>query len=263
MSAAQKASKPWARLGRLGLVTRRARRRLFVVGTAALIGGTLPLWVPHLLSRLPAFRVARVEVVGTRYVAPDEIVRLAAVDPHASVWDDTGPWELAVEAHPLVQDAHVRRRGLRTLEIRVTEDRPIALVATPALVPVNVEGRVLPLDPTEVALDLPVLGGTWNVDHGSLTEAEPRRLAALLGELEAYDASFVEQVSEVTYRLDGSVEILMLPAARTASILLPADAPLRGLRRVELALGDASAKSVSVADARFAGQVVLRVEEES
>jgi cell division septal protein FtsQ len=250
-------------LDRLGRLTRRTRRRLFVVGTTALIGGTLPLWVPQLLAKLPAFRVARVEVVGTRYVAPDEIARLAAVDPDASVWDDTGLWEHAVEAHPLVSDAHVRRTGLRTLEIRVTEDRPVALAATPELVPVNADGRVLPLDPTEVALDLPVLGGTWSVDHERLTEAEPRRLVALLAELEAYDAAFIAQVSEITCRLDGSVEILMLPAARTARILLPSDAPLRGLQRVELALGDAGATSISVADARFSGQVVLRMEGES
>jgi hypothetical protein len=234
-----------------------------VIATTALIGGTLPLWVPQLLARLPAFRVAHVKVIGTRYVPPDEIVRLAAVDPQASVWDDTEPWEEAVEAHPLVSDAHVRRAGLRTLEIRVIEDRPVALAATPALVPVSADGRVLPLDPTEVGLDLPVLGGTWSVDHDRLTEAEPRRLVALLSELEAYDAAFISLVSEVNGRSDGSIEIRMLPAARTARILLSPEAPLRGLQRVELALGDASAANVSVADARFAGQVVLRVEQES
>lgn len=246
--------------GPLGRLTRRTRRRLFVIGTTALIGGTLPLWVPQLLARLPAFRVVRVEVVGTRYVAPDEIVRLAAIDPDASVWDDTEPWERAIEAHPLVNGAHVRRTGLRTLEIRVTEDRPVALAATPQLVPVNAAGRVLPLDPAEVALDLPVLGGTWSVDHERLSEPEPRALVALLARLDAYDPAFVAQVSEVDYRRDGSVEILMLPAARAARILLPPEAPLRGLQRVELALGDAGETSVSVADARFADQVVLRVE---
>ena len=40
-------------------------------------------------------------------------------------------------------------------------------------------------------------------------------------------------------------------------LLLAADA-VRGLRRVELALGHASDSAASVADARFDGQVVLR-----
>lgn len=241
-------------------LSRRARRRLCVLGAAAAAGATLPLWAPGLLGVFPAFRVERIEVVGTRHVPPDEVVRLARVDSAASVWDDPAPWEARVRAHPLVLQARVHRRGLRALEIRVVEDRPVALAATPRLVPVNAEGRLLPLDPAEAALDLPVLEGLARVEDGRLAGETPRALAALLGRLEEYDPGFVQNVSEIGRLEDGAVEVRMLDSAHCARILLPAGDPLLGLRRVEMALASAAGRA-ALADARFEGQVVLRLEE--
>lgn len=238
-------------------MTRRGRRRVFVLGVLAAAGGFLPVWAPALLATLPAFRVERIEVVGTRYVAPDEVVRLAAVDTAASVWDDPKPWEARVRAHPLVRQARVHRRGLRALEIRVVEDRPVALAAVPELVPVNVEGRVLPLDPAEVGLDLPLLTGKARVEDGRLAGHPRRRLAALLGRLEDYDPGFTSKVSEMAVLAGGDIEVRMLEAAHCGRILLPGRDPLKGLRRVEAALGTAGGPAAE-ADARFRGQVLLR-----
>lgn len=238
-------------------LTRRARRRLFVLGALAIAGSSLPVWAPGLLATLPAFRVERIEVVGTRYVAPDEIVRLAAVDRSASVWDDPSAWERRVKTHPLVRTARVHRRGLRGLEIRVVEDGPVALAATPALVPVNRKGRVLPLDPAEVGLDLPLLRGMARLEGGRLADPTRRRLAGLIARLEEHDPGFTARLSEIGIVAGGDLEIRMLESARCARILLPADDPLNGLRRVEAALGAAGGRAAE-ADARFAGQVVLR-----
>lgn len=254
-------------------MTRRARRRLFVLGTAALVGATVPFWMPRLLSAFPAFRVERVEVVGTRYVAPDDVVRLAAISPDASVWDDPAPWEARVEAHPLVRRASIHRRGVRRVEIRVVEDRPVALAATPRLVAVSGDGRVLPLDPLEAALDLPLLHGTARVaEDGRLAAPEHRDLAGLLYRLESYEPAFVQKVSEVRLLAGPAAEVRMLESSHAGRILLPMADPVRALRRVELALGHAGEESdavpgegaappprVQVADARFDGQVVLRL----
>lgn len=244
-------------LGPIRGLTRRARRRLFVLGALAIAGAGLPVWAPGLLATLPAFRVERIEVVGTRYVAPDEIVRLAGVDTRASVWDDPSAWEARVEAHALVRTARVHRRGLRGLEIRVTEDGPVVLAATPALVPVNPDGRVLPLDPAEVGLDLPLLRGRATVEGGRLADPTHRRLAGLIGRLEEHDPGFTARLSEIGLVAAGDIEIRMLESARCARILLPADDPLNGLRRVEAALSAAGGRATE-ADARFDGQVVLR-----
>lgn len=241
-------------------MTRRTRRRLMVIGGGALIGATLPAWAPRMLSSVPAFRVEHVEVAGTVYVAPDEVVRLANVSLEASVWDNPSVWEARVTAHPLILGARVRREGMRTIQIRVVEDRPVALVATPTLVPTNADGRILPLDPAEAGLDLPILAGRAEVHAGTLTSAPHRELAALLGRLGRYDPGFVRQVSEVSHQPGGAFEVRMLPEAAAERILLPGNRPLTGLRRVELALDDADERRVKVADARFEGQVVLRLE---
>lgn len=238
-------------------MTRRTRRRLFVIGASALIGLTMPFWLPRILSRLPAFEVRHVGVVGTRHVAPDEVARLADLGGRASVWDDPEPIEARVEAHPLVRQARVRRDGLRSLEIRVVEERAVALAATPRLVAVTAEGRVLPLDPAVAALDLPVLPGPVEVSVGRLADPRARGLAALLGRLDAYDPAFAGKVSELSRLRDGSVEIRLLPSSHAGRILLPAEEPVRALRRVELALGDVAPAGVGVADARFRDQVVL------
>lgn len=245
---------------RLRGLTRRTCRRLLVLGVLAVAGGLLPAWAPALLATLPAFRVQRVEVVGTRYVAPDDVLRLAAIDTAASVWDDPEPWEEGVRAHALIREARVHRRGLRALEIRVVEDRPVALAATPTLVPVNADARVLPLDPAEVGLDLPlILGepGEPEIADGWLSGPEVRRLAALVGRLEEYDPGFASQISQLDAMAGGDIEVRMLEAAHCERILLPGVDPLRGLRRVEAALG-AAGQRISTADARFADQVVLR-----
>lgn len=242
---------------RLRPVSRRTRRRLFVVTVAGLLGFGVPIWVPGLLATLPAFRVERVEVRGARYVSPEQVTRLLAIEPDASVWDDPEVWEDRVRAHPMIREATVRREGLRALEIVVVEKRAVALVATPQLRPVNGEGRLLPLDPAAAAMDLPVIPGPARVEGDSLLDPEFRDLAALLDALDRSVPEFVSIVSEVRHADDGGYEFTMLPSADAGVVLLPSDDPLRSLRRVSFALGQIDDPRVARADARFAGQVVL------
>ncbi len=243
---------------RLARLTRRGRRRLFVVSTAGILGGGAPLWVPQMLATLPAFSVREVVVVGTRYTPPDEIKRLAGIEVDASVWDDPRIWEDRVRQHPMVRDVDVRREGLRTLEIAVVEKRPVALVATPELRPVNGEGRVLPLDPAEAHLDLPVIGGLANVEGEVVADAGVRELALLLEELNRANAEFVSVVSEVSRTPEGAYRFVMLPSADAGVVLLPREDPVLALDRVSIALGHIEDERVAHADARFAGQVVLK-----
>ncbi len=243
----------------VGRLTRRGRRRLGVVALAAAAGLTVPLWVPRMLSALPAFRVERVQVVGTQYVAPNEVVDLAAVAEEASVWDDPTAWEERVETHPMVREAHVRREGLHAVEIRVVEKRPVALVATPELLAVSAEGRILPLEPWRSGVDLPLIGGAATVEDGVVQDPGVRELGAVLERLHAQDPAFLEQVSEVR-RAGASYEFLMLPGAQAGEVILPAAAPGLALRRVALALGQTGDARVARADARYARQVVLTLE---
>jgi len=242
---------------RLPDLTRRTRRRLFVALAAGLVGLSVPLWVPRLLATLPAFRVEHVQVRGTRYVAPDEITRLIALEPDASVWDDVEPLEVRVRAHPMIRDAIVRREGLHTLEVVVAEKRPVALIATPELRAVNGEGRVLPLEPSEAELDLPIIQGQATLEDEVVEEPLIREIAGVLDALDRSDPEFMSVVSQVGSASDGGYRFLMLPGADAGAVLLPPSDPVRALRRVSLALGQIDDPRVDRADARFAGQVVL------
>jgi hypothetical protein len=231
---------------------------MIVVGTAGALGLGAPFWAPPVLGTLPVFRVEHVEVTGNVFVQHDEVLQLAAIGPEASVWDDGLAWEARVRSHTLVREARVRRVGMRGIEIRVTEVQPLALVMDGTLVPVDEEGRVLPLDPSVWGLNLPVLTGGAAVEDGRVSDARACGALRALAALKEYDDAFFGQISEL-WPLDAeSLEIELIESGRTGRVLLLAADAVRGLRRVELALGHASDSAASVADARFDGQVVLR-----
>ena len=238
-------------------MTRRTRRRIYAATVAAVVGAGAPLWAPALLSRLPAFRVEEVGVVGTRYVPPDRVAVLAAVEPDASVWDDPARWETRVRSDPLIADARVRRTGAHRIEIRVTEVEPVALVPTPDLVAVDSSGRVLPLDPAVAKLDLPILGGGSDIEGGVVTDSATLGLLRVLDRLRSTDPGFVRSSSQLV-DVAGGIEVFMADGAYASRVLLPAGEPAEGLRRVEAALAARDDRSeVARADARFDGQVVV------
>lgn len=241
-------------------MNRRTRRRAAAVGLAALVGATSPAWAPPVLGRMSAFRVEGVEVTGNRYLPADSVAARAAVPDSASVWHDPEPWLERLRSHPLVREASVRRSGLDRLEFRIVEVEPVALVPTPTLVPVDAEGTILPLDPARASLDLPILGTRPETENERVTDEETRRLLDLVVRLRETERAFVETASEFTPGPGGSVEVRLVAEGACEKVLLPAADPLDGLRRVEMALGDYRGKAaVEAADARFEGQVVLRL----
>ena len=238
-------------------VTRRSRRRIFLIITVGAIGLAVPIWVPRLLTTLPTFHVDEIRVEGTRHVPPDEIKRLVSLEPDASVWDDPDNWEARVRTHPMIREVTIRRFGFRAIEIVVVEKRPVALVATPALRPINGEGRLLPLDAMTAQLDLPIIGGITELDGDLIADAATRELAFVLDRLDRANPEFVSIVSEVAYGVNGGYRFSMLPSAKVGVVLLPRGHPVRALERVSIALGQIDDTRVARADARFANQVVL------
>lgn len=239
-------------------MNRRTRRRICVVAAAAVMGAGAPVWAPPLLRTLPAFTVQDVRVTGVRYLDRGEVLGRAGIPPEASVWDDPAPWEERVEGHVLVESARIHRSGLQGLEIRVVEVRPLAFVAAPELTPVDRKGRVLPLDPSDHALDLPIAIGEATVEEGRVQSPDVRSALDVLWRLRRHEPSFVSRISEVRSAGPDAVEVRMMEGAPASRLLLPTDDPVRALGRVELALGDASGERVRTADARFRRQVVLR-----
>ncbi|MEN9791903.1 MAG: putative cell division protein FtsQ [Gemmatimonadota bacterium] len=138
----------------------RLRQRLRWVwrGTIVVVVVTSPWWGREGLRRMDFFRVRRVVIEGTRYAAPDEIVSRLRVDTTASIWDGVSPLVARVREHPQVREVRIRRRLPGTLVVQVTERPPVALVNTPTGLRVtDADGATLPVDPTAIDVDLPVL----------------------------------------------------------------------------------------------------------
>lgn len=238
-------------------MNRRTRRRVYAVAVAAAIGLGAPWWGPPLLSRIEAFRVRSVSVAGTRFVSEFDVLRRAAIPDSASVWNDPTNWEVRVEADPLVADAEVVRSGASGLEVRIREVEPVALVPTPELVPVDREGRLLPLDPARAGLDLPILhleaAGAGERIEGS----EARRLLELLTRLREAEPGFVARASELRLLEGGGAEVFLTEGPEGCErVRLPLDEPVRALERIGLVLSVRDSATVAV-DARFDGQVVV------
>ncbi len=244
-------------------MTRTLRQRVYVVGAACCLGILAPVWGPMLLRELPAFRVEQIRVQGARFVSDEHVLRLAALDSDASVWDDMHTVAEAVAVHPLILEARIRRSGIHRLDIEVIEVEPIALAATPVLVPLDASGRRVPIDPANYGVDLPVLLGGHMSDSNRIEPEAARRALDVLEQLSAVDSEFTRRISSLRPMGNEAVEFVLLPGSPVGRVILPFHDAVRAFLRVESAVGMPEIRGpVASADARFRGEVVLRLEAE-
>lgn len=186
-------------------------RPLFRIGLAVALVATLVTALeqaPELLARVPIFEAKDHEFHGLTYLTEEAVLRTAGIGPDANLWEDPAVWEERLERHPLVAVAQVERRFPGTLVIRVEERRPVGLVPTPVLAPVDAEGRYLPLDPSRFPLDYPILrparGGVFG--EGKPASIHVRPLARAAAALRS-DPEFWTDVSEIRIDHHGAVEV--------------------------------------------------------
>jgi cell division septal protein FtsQ len=129
------------------------------------------------------FRVRSVEIRGTRYLRPNEIIARLKIDTLTSLWDDLEPMRQRVRSHPQVSDVRIERRPPGTVVVIVKENLPVALIQTAAgLLPFDSLGRQLPIDPSRTNLDLPIVASADPVLLklvGAIRVAEPRLFARI------------------------------------------------------------------------------------
>ena len=239
-------------------------RREVRILLATLAVGAAWTWrdeVPAALSRVDTFRVKDVHVRGTRYLSRSEVIDQMGVSPRSSVWADPDEWEEALTAHPLVRQASVRRRVPDRIEVSIEERRPVALVPTPTLEPVDPEGVRLPLDPAEHRLDLPLVQTDRPPAAGSrLLPERTRLLVSEVGRLTTADTAFQQSVSEIRWASGNA--LVARWADPDVEFLVPLGAPPERLREGLAALAHAAARSQpgtpASVDLRFAGLVVVR-----
>lgn len=236
---------------------RELRILLFTVAMGALWAGGSR--VPEALASMEAFRVQDVEISGLRYLTRGQVLELMDITSESSIWGDRDRWTRALTEHPLVKDVELGRRVPGTLVVNVVERRPVALVPTPLLEPVDAEGVRLPIDPAKYRLDLPVVASDELVAPGSrLVPASTRSLLGQVGRLMEADTAFLQMVSEVEWTESGTlvarwseppVDFLLRPGVSPRrvreGIAVLADAMGRGRAPLEI-------------DLRYADQVVVR-----
>ena len=215
---------------------------------------------PGWLAHVPLFDVSTVRVEGTDLVDDREILARAEIPDTANVWHDATGWEASVAAHPMVRRVHIRTRWPSTLVVEIEEREPVAFVATPVLDLVDADGRLLPIDPTRVVLDLPVVRldrAEWSGEIPS-----PGRLQALieavvrLGE----NPHFHGRLSELREETDGTVTALWGSSPGLEVLMrLPIDPALvdEGLDVLTQGLAGDSTATPSYLDLRWADQVVV------
>lgn len=239
-------------------MTAAARRWLWIAAfTAAATSAAAA--APALLRRLPAFSVQRVAVVGTRYLAPHEVLVESGITRRASVFDDPAPWIEALRRHPLVAEATVERQMPGTIVFRISEVEPVALAPVPELRPVDARGRVLPMREGEV-LDLPLVMAGDTVAAERLADSTALQLVAGLARIRRLEPALASRISEAAPAAGGGMRIVLRDPLGAVA-LLPDLPDAESLRQVRLALADLAARGESARlarlDARFSDQVVV------
>jgi len=208
---------------------------------------TSPQWTRAALRRLTYFHVRRIELRGVRYLQPEDVVARLRVDTLRSIVDDVTPLEQRLRGHPQVKDVHISRRFPGTLIVEVTENLPVALVPRgDGLQPYDSAGRALPIDPSRVALDLPVVTVP---DRGAL---------ALMGALRSTDAPLYQRISEVA-PVGGDLLFTLTPALRVRANAGVAAERFRDIFPVESDLARRNERA-SELDIRYRDQVVARIQ---
>jgi hypothetical protein len=240
----------------------RSQLRIVLATLVLAVGWTVGGKISDAVAGLDTFRVRQVEVVGVKLMDRGSVLDLLDLPEGASVWGDTREWAERVQAHPLAESVRIRRRIPAKLVVDVRETRPVALATTPTLEPVDARGRRLPFDPSEHALDLPVMGTAPPVPDARFLRAAGRTLAGEVSRIMEADTAFLQRVSEVTWEDASSLRVRW--SEPSVDFLLPQDTPAWRLREGLAVLADALARSPDrpprVIDLRFVDQVVVRLD---
>jgi cell division protein FtsQ len=231
-----------------------SRTKLAVGGSVLVVLASAPLWGPLILQRMSFFHVRRVEIVGARYLAPSDIIARLNVDTLASVWAPTDPLAARVEKYPGVAHANVRRKLPGTLVVEIIERVPVALVSAPAgLRAYDDRGTALPIDPTRVSVDAPVL----------MERDVP--LLRLLGSMRANMPAMYARVSGARRPGRGEIALDLKPsggaASQTETVRANDDLTLGRLADIEPVEQDLSKKQLRATeiDLRYRDQVIARL----
>ncbi|MEE8573230.1 MAG: FtsQ-type POTRA domain-containing protein, partial [Gemmatimonadota bacterium] len=131
--------------------------RLVVLGVVAVLALAAWFLAPLGLSQLDFFQLRQVEVVGLRYLSPELVLARVKIEPDRNVFESLSEIDRRAEEVPGIISARVVRRLPGTLRLELVEEPPVAFArGEQGLVPLDIDARPLPYDPSVTGFDLPV-----------------------------------------------------------------------------------------------------------
>ena len=251
--------------------------KVTIAGTACTVVLILGAAAPHGLRRMDSFRVRRVEVRGTHFLPPHQALSATGITRASNVFDDFTPWRDSLVKHPLVNEARIEREFPGTIRIFVEEAEPIARLAgvggggvgvgasVTALVPVSVSGELLPIDPSLIDLDLPIVfvpppPPTPPTPEDSVVEPASAPVLRVLAAIKAFEPAMYGWISDAELVSGLGVRVrLRSPAG--AQAMIPLEPQPARLRQLRITLADLAARQdisrLARIDARFQDQIVV------
>ncbi len=155
----------------------------------------------------PRFAITTLHFSGNVHASDAELSRVGAVQLGQNLFalDALAVERLIVANHPWVKTARANRHFPQTLEVQITEHRPVAMVSLGDLYLLDEDGepfkRVQPSD----ALDLPIVTGIEREDYVARHDETVLRLTQALALAQSYAASAGKSapLSEVHLELEG------------------------------------------------------------
>jgi hypothetical protein len=208
------------------------------------------------MSRMEYFHLRSVAIEGTRYLKPEVVMEKLHVDTLRSVWDNTEPLAARLRSMTQVSDVRISRKLPGTLVVTITENLPVAFALSPrGLEAVDTSGVVLPIDPTQQPLDLPV------------ANQRDKALLTLLGAIRGNNAMLYRRVNEISR--DGRDDVVMRlsplddqPGYQNLRVRAPVGVSVSRLADIFPVESDLARRRANVAelDLRYRDQVIARLQ---
>ena len=205
------------------------------------------------------FRVRSIEVRGTHYLDPKEIVARLKVDTLRSLWDDLDPLTERIRRHPQISSVRIGRKMPGTLVVTIDENLPVALIQTPrGLQPFDSLGHQLPIDPARAELDLPIVATDDPVLLklvGAVRSAQPQLFACIQ---EARRTGRDEILLTLSSGSAGSTP----PDREIVRVRVPLGVPLERLSDIFPVESDLARRQARIEelDLRYRDQVIARIQ---
>ncbi len=245
------------------MTIRQYGKAFFFSTTFLLAGQQLGSWV----NKDAGFSVQKVMVTGCRALSEPDVLAIAKVPMHKSIFDvEFAPIAKRVATLPFVRRVEVSRIFPSTLVIAVEERRPLVVVNNAGLWPVDEQGVILPPPPSDrrmndlASLDTPVLSGIAFVKVDGRRQLPAAAKAALdfLAELRASNAMLYHSISELSLNAKGHLTFYLMKGG--VPVYLGPDNWMEKCDRLFIFLQHvqpASEKLMAI-DLRYENQIVTR-----